>query len=162
MALLRLMLDTGLRRGEAAGIKLEDVDLDRQEITIVGKGDRSGVVFFGVKAARDLDRYLRVRPLHLHAGLHNLFLAQRGPLTGDNIHHLIARRARAAGFNRTIHPHMTRHTWADGIKRAGASDEDVMTLGRWKDAKIMRRYGSSAAIGRARETARRLSPGDRL
>jgi integrase/recombinase XerD len=89
-------------------------------------------------------------------------LAQQGPLTGDNIHHLIGRRARAAAIPRTIHPHMNRHTWADAIKKAGASDEDVMTLGRWQDSKIMRRYGSSAAVARARETARRLSSGDRL
>lgn len=48
------------------------------------------------------------------------------------------------------------------MKQAGASDEDVMTLGRWQDSKVMRRYGASAAISRARDTHRRLSPGDRL
>jgi hypothetical protein len=48
------------------------------------------------------------------------------------------------------------------MKAAGASDEDVMTLGRWRDRKIMARYGASAALARAQETHRRLSPGDRL
>jgi hypothetical protein len=47
-------------------------------------------------------------------------------------------------------------------KEAGATDEDTMTLGGWRDPKIMRRYGASTAQARARETHRRLSPGDRL
>jgi site-specific recombinase XerD len=161
-ALLRLMLDAGLRRGEVAGIKLEDLDLDGRVVKILGKGRRPGVAFFGVKTARDLDRYLRIRPRHLHADLPELWLSQKGALTGDGIHHLIAQRARQARINRPIHPHLTRHSWAHALKSAGASDEDVMSLGRWRDPKMMRRYGASAAIARAQETHRRLSPGDRL
>lgn len=162
MALLRLMLDAGLRRGEVAGIKLEDLDLDGQVVKILGKGRRPGVAFIGSKTARDLDRYLRIRPRHLHNALPALWLSQKGALTGDGIHHLIQRRARMAGIERTIHPHLTRHSWAHAMKSAGASDEDVMNLGRWRDPKMMRRYGASAAIARAQETHRRLSPGDRL
>ncbi len=161
-ALLRLMLDAGLRRGEVAGIKLEDLDLDGRVVKILGKGRRPGVAFFGVKTARDLDRYLRIRPRHLHADLPALWLSQKGALTGDGIHHLIALRARQAKISRPIHPHLTRHSWAHALKSAGASDEDVMSLGRWRDPKMMRRYGASAAIARAQETHRRLSPGDRL
>lgn len=163
-ALLRLMLDSGLRRGEVAGIKLEDLSLDGMVVKILGKGNRPGVAFFGAKTARDLDRYLRVRSRHPRAALPALWLAQKGALSGDGVHHLVARRARLAGLDvkRTIHPHLTRHSWANALKAAGASDEDVMTLGRWRDAKVMRRYGASAALARAQETHRRLSPGDRL
>ena len=161
-ALLRLMLDAGLRRGEVAGMKVEDLDLGGQVVKILGKGGRPGVAFFGAKTARDLDRYLRLRARHSNAALPALWLAQKGGLTGDGIHHLIQRRARLAGIERTIHPHLTRHSWAHAMKSAGASDEDVMTLGRWRDRKVMARYGASAALARAQETHRRISPGDRL
>lgn len=161
-ALLRLMLDTGLRRGEAASITLEHLDLDAGFIRIIGKGARPGMVFFGAKTARDLDRYLRLRPRHLHAALPELWLAQKGALTGDGIHHVIQRRARLAGLERPIHPHLTRHSWAHAMKSHGASDEDVMTLGRWRDPKMMRRNGASAAMQRAAASARKYSPGDRL
>ena len=161
-ALLRLRLDAGLRRGEVAGMKLDDLDLGGQVVKILGKGGRPGLAFFGTKTARDLDRYLRLRTRHSNAGLPALWLAQKGGLTGDGIHHLIQRRARLAGIERTIHPHLTRHSWAHAMKAAGASDEDVMTLGRWRDRKVMARYGASAALARAQETHRRISPGDRL
>jgi site-specific recombinase XerD len=161
-ALIRLMLDAGLRRGEVASIKVDDLDLDGHVVRIIGKGNRPGVAFFGVKTARDLDRYLRLRSRHSRASMPALWLAQKGALTGDGIHHLIARRAQLAGIERKIHPHLTRHSWAHAMKSAGASDEDVMTLGRWRDRKVMGRYGASAAQARAQETHRRLSPGDRI
>ncbi len=165
MAIIRLMLDTGLRRFEVAAITYDaaaiKMMLETHLISVVGKGSRVGVVRFGDKTARDIDRYLRVRAHHSHAALPALWLAQKGALTGDGVHHLVKRRAAMAGI-RAIHPHLLRHTWAHLMKSTGASDEDVMTLGRWRDRKVMARYGQSAAFERAAETARRLSPGDRL
>jgi site-specific recombinase XerD len=164
MAIIRLMLDTGLRRFEVAAMTHAEIkiQLDTHLISVVGKGSRVESVYFGDKTARDLDRYLRVRVLHPRATLPALWLAQKGALTGDGIHDLITRRAKEAGI-RHIHPHLLRHTWADALKSGGASDEDVMTLGRWKDPKIMRRYAKSRATARAVETAKRIGTlGDRL
>lgn len=162
MALIRLMIDTGLRRFEAVGIQLEDLDLAGQQVRIMGKGGREGVVFFGAKVARDLDRYLRVRARHYQAALPALWLAQKGALTGDGVHHLVQRRAGLAGIERAVWPHLLRHSFAHAMKAAGNADEVVMTLGRWKDPKVMRRYGASAAVQRAKEAHRATSPGDRL
>ncbi len=161
-AILRLMLDTGLRRGEVAAMKLDDLDLQGQAVRLVGKGGRPGVVFFGVRTARDLDRYLRTRPRHRLADLPGLWLAQNGGLSGDGLLQMLQRRGRAGGVMRHLHPHLLRHTWAHSMKMAGASDEDTMVLGRWRDRNVMARYGASAAVARAQETHRRLSPGDRL
>lgn len=162
MALIRLMIDTGLRRFEAVGIQLDDLDLAGQQVRITGKGGREGVVFFGAKVARDLDRYLRVRARHYQASLTALWLAQKGALTGDGVHHLVQRRAGLAGIERPVWPHLLRHSFAHAMKAAGNADEVVMTLGRWKDPKVMRRYGASAAVQRAKEAHRATSPGDRL
>jgi site-specific recombinase XerD len=161
-AILRLMLDTGLRRGEVAGMKVGDLNLQDQAIQIVGKGARPAVVFFGVRTARDLDRYLRTRARHRLADLPWMWLAQNGGLTGDGLLQMLQRRGRAGGVKRHLHPHLLRHSWAHSMKSAGASDEDTMTLGRWRDRNTMARYGQSAALARARETHRRLSPGDRI
>ncbi len=161
-ALLSVMLDCGLRRAEVAGIMVEDLDLTAQHITIRRrKGGKQDVVRFGPMTARDLDRYLRVRPRHSKADLPALWLAQKGALSGDGIHHVIARRARMAGIE-GLHPHVLRHQFAHSLKAAGASDEDIMELGAWADMKSMRRYGAAARQARAWETHRRLSPRDRI
>jgi len=162
MAILSVMLDCGLRRQEVAGIMVDDVDMDAQTITIRRrKGGKQDVVRFEAKTARDLDRYLRLRGRHTRATLPNLWLAQKGALSGDGVHHLVARRARLAGIV-GMHPHLLRHQFAHSLKAAGASDEDIMELGAWADIKSMRRYGAAARQARAWETHRRLSPRDRV
>jgi integrase len=94
--------------------------------------------------------------------VHPLWLAQKGFLSPDGVHHVVRRRAELAGLQRRIWPHLLRHSFGDRIKAATGSDEVVMTLGRWRDAKAMRRYGASAAQQRAREAHQRAAPGDRF
>ena len=71
-AIIRLLIDTGLRRGECAGIMLDDLDLDDQVVTVLGKGRRPRVLAYGRKTALALDRYLRARASHPHTALPNL------------------------------------------------------------------------------------------
>ncbi len=178
-ALFRLFIDTGLRRQEMARLAVEDLDMNAAVLVSKVKGGDTHVVPFGTKAARDIDRYLRIRARHRlkdatvererdQGGydkelVRPLWLSAYGGLTHDGIYTVVKRRATQAGIDPTkVHPHTFRHTFADALKGAGASDEDVQRLGRWKDAKMVRRYGASRATQRAIETHRRLSPGDRL
>lgn len=92
-----------------------------------------------------------------------LWLGGKDRLGDDGLAHMLIRRARMAGIApERIHPHAFRYLFAPKMKQAGAIDEDVMTLGRWRDPAVMRRYGGAAALERARDTHRRLSPGDRI
>lgn len=162
-ALIRFLVDTGARRAELLGLDLVDVDLRERTAVVLGKGNRRGLVFFGVKTARDLDRYLRSRARHPKAALPALWIGGKGRLGDDGLAQMLRRRAQMAGVDPDrVHPHSFRHLFAHKMKQAGASDEDVMTLGRWRDPSVMRRYGGAAALERAREAHRRLSPGDRL
>ena len=161
-AILRFLLDTGTRRAESLGLDLTDVDLRERTAEVVGKGNRPGLVFFGVKTARDLDRYLRASSAP-KADLPAFWIGGKGRLGDDGLAQMLNRRARMAGVDPDhVHPHSFRHLFAHKMKQAGASDEDVMTLGRWRDPSVMRRYGGAAAIERARDAHRRLSPGDRV
>ncbi len=162
-AIIRVLVDTGARRAELLGMARDGLDLEDRSAPVLGKGNRPGVIYFGVKAARDLDRYLRVRDRHPKADERALWLGAKGPLGDDGLAAMLRRRARQAGIDiEHVHPHAFRHAFADRLKRGGASDEDTMTLGRWRDPRVMRRYGRAAAQERAREAHRRLSPGDRL
>jgi integrase len=72
------LLDTGARRDEMIGLTLDDVDLDLDMLVVLGKGRRERSLPFGHRAGEALDRYLRARARHKHAGLPWLWLGRQG------------------------------------------------------------------------------------
>ena len=86
---MRILLDTGLRRSEMAAITMSDVDLGQQTLRVIGKGGRVRGVPYGRKAARDLDRYLRVRQQKPHGASPKLWIGKSGPATPNGIYQVM-------------------------------------------------------------------------
>jgi site-specific recombinase XerD len=60
-AILELLFSTGLRVSEAAGLKKENINLDRREFTVRGKGSKLRLVFLSEEAAEAIKKYLAKR-----------------------------------------------------------------------------------------------------
>ena len=156
-AILAVFRVTGIRLAELAGIRYDpgdpgrsDLDLERREIHVRGKGGRDRTVRIDHEAARRVDRYLRVRARHGQAHRRGLWLGTggRGPLTGNGIYQMVRRRGEQAGVR--VYPHRFRHhfshTWLD----RGGAEGDLMELNGWSSPQMLQRYGGSAGGARAR------------
>ncbi len=130
-AAVELLYATGARVGELVGLDVDDVDLERRTLCVVGKGDKERVVPFGVPADRAVRTWLaRGRPaLATAASGPALLLGARGARAGqrqvrDAVHTLLA----ALGDGVDAAPHALRHTAATHLLDGGADLRTVQEL----------------------------------
>lgn len=109
-ALIAFLLGTGVRLSSALALRIEDVDLERGEVTLHGaKGGRVDVVVLGRKTREHLARYLGDR----RGGV--VFPGPTGQhLSRRHAHRRFLIWTARAGI-RPAHPHQLRHTFATRI-----------------------------------------------
>ena len=155
LALLSVMLDTGLRLAEVARLSPEDIGNDNT-LRVFGKGRKWRTVALGTASSLALSRWMRLLPL----GSTSLWTGTKGPLTATGIRKVIERRGRAAHLE--IHPHQLRHTFVDNWLRNGGSEVDLARLCGWTSTRMAERYAQHRADERAVSAHRSIEPLDSL
>jgi len=118
-AILLLLVRLGLRAGEVAALKLDDVDWRQAEIVIHGKADRRERLPLPIDVGEAVAGYLRwSRP---RTGSRQLFLRVKAPivgLSGDGVTRVVHAACHRAGLQ-LVGAHRLRHTAATEMLRRG-------------------------------------------
>lgn len=134
--LIETLFSTGLRVSELAGLNRDQIDLNRREFSVIGKGGRSRVVFLSSRAADWLNRYLSRRQDH-YSPLFIRFAGKKpDPAAGDeslrltprSIQRLLIKYRKIAGLSVKITPHGLRHSFATDLLQGGADLREVQEL----------------------------------
>lgn len=135
-ALLEVLFSTGLRVSELVGLNRDQIDVDRREFGVIGKGRRPRVVFLSDRAAEWLRRWLAVRkdnwrPVFIRFAKHQsdpLLDGEEMRLTTRSVQRLVDRYSRLAHLPIKISPHGLRHSFATDLLYNGAGLRDVQEM----------------------------------
>ena len=129
-AILELLYAAGLRGSEVGWVEGAPLDLDDQTARVFGKGARERLVMMGRPAVRAIERYLEEGRPRLAKGPQTALFLNRGGgrLSQRSVQIMVRRCALAAGLDRSVHPHLLRHTFATHLLEGGAELRVVQTL----------------------------------
>lgn len=121
IAILELLICTGLRIGELSLIGIQDIDFNTWTFTVHGKGSKERVLYISSQAARvALKKYLKVR-LHSGTGESYLFLNKDGQkLSIWGIEAIFYKYRDLSNIHSKATPHFLRHTFATELLNNGA------------------------------------------
>ena len=120
LALLSLLLGTGMRISECVGIDINDIDLEETAVNIHRKGGKEETVYFSDEVARALsDYYEERRTIMAEAGSEEAFFLslQNKRLSVRSAENLVKKYAQIAAPLKHITPHKLRSTYGTNLYR---------------------------------------------
>jgi len=133
--ILETLFSTGLRVSELVSLNRDQIDLERREFGVKGKGNKLRVVFLSDTAAEWIDRYLRARkdsfkPLFIrYSGAVNAQKnGEKMRLTARSIQNIVAKYAKRSGLPIEATPHTLRHSFATDLLISGADIRSVQEM----------------------------------
>lgn len=132
LAIFSLLFSSGLRVSELVSLNREQVNLDRQEFSVIGKGSKVRLVFISSDTKKILEKYLNKRfdvdpALFIRIPLH----PEREDdlrLTARSIQRFAKDYASKAGILKKVTPHVLRHSFATDLLQNGADIRSVQAL----------------------------------
>ena len=127
IAMIDLLLSTGMRVGELVRINREDIDLHERQCVVFGKGNKEREVYFNARAKIHLKKYLEQRTDDNPA----LFVSLKSPynrLTINGVEVRLRKLGAQANIATKVHPHKFRRTLATMAIDKGMPIEQVQKM----------------------------------
>ena len=157
LAIVTLLLGTGIRVSECVGLDIEDVDFKNNGIKVTRKGGNEMVVYFGPEVEKALKRYLEVReniiPLegHEHALVYS---AQRRRIGVQAIENLVKKYSQQITTTKKITPHKLRSTYGTALYQETGDIYLVADVLGHKDVKTTKKHYAAIDDARRRQAAK--------
>ena len=156
LAMLTLLLGTGIRVSECVGLNLNDVDFKNNGIKITRKGGYESVIYFGEEVLDALDPYITQRkhiiPLNGHENA--LFLSmQNRRITVRSVENLVKKYASQVTTLKKITPHKLRSTYGTSLYRETGDIYLVADVLGHKDVNTTKKHYAALEDDRRRSAA---------
>ena len=156
LAIVTLLLGTGIRVSECVGLDIEDVDFKNNGIKVSRKGGNEMVVYFGEEVEKALKRYLEVRagitPLAGHE--HALFYsAQRKRMGVQAVENMVKKYSRQITTTKKITPHKLRSTYGTALYQETGDIYLVADVLGHKDVNTTKKHYAALDDARRRQAA---------
>lgn len=140
-AILELLFSAGLRVSELVNISRDQINLDKQEFSVRGKGGKIRIVFVSDTAKKALEKYLNKRididPALFVRNRETKKLGNKEAekqengglrLTPRSVQRIVKFYAAKAGLVKDVHPHTLRHSFATDLLASGADIRSVQAM----------------------------------
>lgn len=136
--LVKLLIQTGLRRAELVSLNISDIDLSKSQIRVRRKGNREEYLIIHHELAVDLKYYLEL----IHRSTNQpLFMSKKGNrLSASSVWHLIKNYSKQAGLNENVTVHSLRHTFATSLLSKSMPLPYIQALMGHKSSQTTSRY----------------------
>ena len=157
LALLTLLLGTGIRVSECVGLDLNDVDFDNQRLKVRRKGGYEDLVYFGEEVAEALQNYLEERKAVIPLPGHEeaLFLSmQNRRLTVRSVENLVKKYTSRVTTVKKITPHKLRSTYGTTLYQETGDIYLVADVLGHKDVNTTRKHYAAMKDENKRKAAK--------
>ena len=157
LAILTLLLGTGIRVSECVGLDIQDVDFKNNGVKVTRKGGNEMVVYFGEEVENALKTYLyttRKTTLPLHGHENALFLStQRKRMGVQAVENMVKKYARRVTPNKKITPHKLRSTYGTALYKETGDIYLVADVLGHKDVNTTKKHYAAIDENRRRKAA---------
>ena len=127
--IIEVLYQTGMRRAELCNLLLENVHFYRNEITVIGKGNKQRIVPISPVLMQELKIYNdEYRKPNLDANLYFFVTPKGKKITEKFVYLLVTRYLSAVSSKRKRSPHILRHSFATHILNNGAEISKVKKM----------------------------------
>lgn len=127
LAIIDLLISTGIRIGEICSIKIDDINIINKSLLIHGKGRKERLLFLSsADTIKNIKKWLDIRSNHLS---NYLFINRYGnQLTIHSIEDIFYKYRNLSKINPNSTPHYLRHTFATNLLTNGADIRSVQEI----------------------------------